>query len=144
MSKNEQKSCNLQTLTKARVFNKFQSFLCVLVGKRLVYKTAISDFQDNGFAKKNIFFSKTNFFKILIFFFVFKNIKKTGIYVLDHYIVHVHTKFQADIIFGSHFVTLKRCCPSDGSMVHPPSDCVVGYTVTDFYAMLRKLRYLPN
>ena len=29
----------------------------------------------------------------------------------------MHTKFQADIIFGFHLITLKRCCPSDGSIV---------------------------
>ena len=60
-SKNEQKSCNLQTLTKARVFEQFQSFfLCNPVGKRLTYKTDISDFQNFGFAKKikNLLFRK--------------------------------------------------------------------------------------
>ena len=31
-SKNEQKSCNRQTLTKARIFKQFQSCLCNLVG----------------------------------------------------------------------------------------------------------------
>ena len=66
---------------------------------------------------KTGFCQKLTFLKILIFFFIFKNFQKTGIYVLDHYIVHVRTKFQADFIFGSHFITLKRCCPSDGSKV---------------------------
>ena len=61
-TKNEQKSCNLQTLTKDRVFKQFQSFLYGLVGKRFFYKTAISDFQTFFFAK-NIFFSKTKFLK---------------------------------------------------------------------------------
>ena len=102
---------------KLEVSSNFKVFLCGIEGKRWVYKTAISDFQNFGFARK-YFFSKTNFFfENFDFFFIFKNFQKTGIYVLDHYIVHVNTKFQADNIFGSHFITLKTCCPSDGSMV---------------------------
>ena len=132
----EKKSCNLQTFTKARVFKQFQSlFLCGLVGKRLNYKTAISDFQNFGFAKK--LFQIVAFLKILIFFFVFKKFQKTGIHVSEHYIVHGHTKFQAALIFGSHFITLKRCCPSDRSMVpnHWGLDFGITTSSMSFYAL---------
>ena len=87
-SKNEQKSCNLQTITKARVFKQFQSFLCGLVGKRLVYKTAISDFQNFGFAKK--YFRKLTFLKIVFFlrFQKFKQKRNTCVILL--YSAHPH------------------------------------------------------
>ena len=66
-SKNEQKSCNLETLTKSTVIKQFQSSLYGLVDKKRRYKTAISDFQNFWFLtkkkSKNWFFLK-NFEKI--------------------------------------------------------------------------------
>ena len=61
------------------------------------------------------------------FDFVFNFLNKKNVqYVLGHYIVHGHTKFQADI-FGSHFTALKRCWP-DRSMVPTYSDLAFGIT----------------
>ena len=106
-SKNEQKSCNIQTLTKARVYNQFQSFfLYGLVEKDRATKLL---FRIVKVLVKNIYFLTQFFLKILNIFFVFKNFEKPVTYVLEHYVVHVHTKFQADIIFGSHLRALKRC-----------------------------------
>ena len=76
--------------------------------------------------------------KILIFSSFSQNFKKkNGINLLDHYIMHIHTKFQADIIFGSHFTTLRRCCPSDGSMVRTHWGLAFGITTSSmsFYAL---------
>ena len=114
MSKNH---AILNRSPKLEFSSNFKFFLCGLVGEIFVYKTDISDFQNFGFAKKYFFFQKLTCFENFDFFLHFKNFQKTGIYALDHYIVHVHTKFQAHIIFGCHLITLKRCCPSDGSMV---------------------------
>ena len=52
---------------KLEFLSNFKVFLNGLAGKGLVYKTAISDFQNIGFAKE--YFSKTNFFRKLIFSF---------------------------------------------------------------------------
>ena len=91
-SKNEQKSCNLQTLTKARVFKQFQSVYVVLQGKDWSTKLLSRIFKILV-QKKRFFFSKTNFFLKFLFFSSLKN-QNTGIYVLDHYIVYEHTKFH--------------------------------------------------
>ena len=134
-SKIEQKSCNLQTLTKARVFKQFQICVCGLVGKRLVYKITISNFQNFGFAKKKyFFFQKLTFFENFVFFSSFSKNQKNGNSVLEHYIVNVHTKFQADIIFGSHLITLS---PSNGSMVPTHWGLAFGITTSSmsFYAL---------
>ena len=77
-------------------------------------------FSKFGF-KKSKKFSK----KKLSFFLRFQNFWKNGIYVLEHYIVHVHTIFQAYIIFGSHLIDPKRCWPPDGSMV--PTHSVLAF-----------------
>ena len=55
-SKNEQKSCNLQMLTKLEFLSNFKVFLRGLAGKDWSTKlTAISDFQNFGFEKKTFF-----------------------------------------------------------------------------------------
>ena len=78
--------------------------------------------------------SKLIFWKISIFLF---SIKKNVIYVWEHYIVHVHTKFHADIIFCSHPKALKIYWPPDGSMVPTHSDLAFGITTssTSVYAL---------
>ena len=135
----EQKWAKIMQLSNAHQSLSFQAiskFLCCLVGKRLIYKTDIADFQNVGFAKK--YFSNTNFFENFNFFLRFRKFpKKNGIYVLDHYIVHVPTKFLADIIFDFHLITLKRCCPSDGSMVPTHWGLAFGITTSSmsFYAL---------
>ena len=61
---------------QSQSFQAIQSFLCGLVGKRLVYKTAISNFQKFGLAKQIYFFQKLTFLKIFSFSFFFKNFQK--------------------------------------------------------------------
>ena len=39
---------------------------------------------------------------------LFSRLLKNGIYMLEHYIMHLHTKFQAASIFGSHLTAPKR------------------------------------
>ena len=77
-----------------------------------------------GFSKFWFFNKKKSksFLKLFEFFLRFQNFWKNGIYVLDHYIVHVHTIFQAYIIFASHLIAPKRWWPPDGSMVPTHSD----------------------
>ena len=63
--------------------------------------------------------------------------KKNGIYVLEPYTVHVHTKFQANISFGFHFIAQKRCWPPVGSMVPTYSNLSFGIRTasTSVYAL---------
>ena len=64
-----------------------------MIDNRQIYKLAISDFQNFELFKKYLK-KKWNFLKIL-HFFVFRNFWKTGIYMLDLEVVHLHAKFQA-------------------------------------------------
>ena len=68
-SKNEQKSCNLQTLTKARVFKQFQSFFIWSCREKIGLQNCYLDLQNVGFAKKSIF-QKLTFFENFDFFFL--------------------------------------------------------------------------
>ena len=97
-------------------------------------------FSQFWYFKKNIF-QKLKKMKILKTFFVFKNFEKPVTHVLEHYVVHVHTKFQADIIFGSHLRALKRCWPLYRSMVPTHSDLSFGTTTssTSFFFALASL-----
>ena len=104
---------------KLEFSSNFKVFYVVLWGKDWSTKLLSLIFKIFVLQKK-YFFSKLTFFENFDFFLRFQKSPKNGIYVLYHYIVHVHTKFQPGIIFGSHFITLKRC-PSDGSMVPSPT-----------------------
>ena len=79
---------------------------------------------------KKIFLKNSKFSKILNIFFVYENFEKPVTHVLEHYVVHVHTKFQVDIIFGSHLRALKRCWPLYRSMVPTHSDLSFGTTTS--------------
>ena len=69
----------------------FPSSLCGCIEKKKKqgYKTAISDLQNVGFFKKYLK-KNSKIWKILNNFEIFQNFPKTGIYVLEPYLVHVH------------------------------------------------------
>ena len=95
-------------------FQEISKFFMWSCRKKLVYKTAISDFQNFGFAKNNI--QKLTFCENW-FFLHFQKFKKPE-YVLDHYMYSARAdQISGRYHFGSHFITLKRWCQSDGSMV---------------------------
>ena len=79
-------------------------------------------FEPTLFFSQNFFFENVHVFLVLIFLNV--------LHMEEKYIVQVHTKSQADIIFGSHLIALKRCWPPDRSMVPTHSDFVFGITTS--------------